>query len=245
MFIVRALRSLIFNVFYAGWTLAVACIFLPPLCLPGRRSMLVARVWGIGVIYGARLICGIRWREEGREHLPQGPCILMSKHQSSWETAYFPVIFQKPIYVLKKELLSIPFVGWHLSRTGMIAVDRQAGAGAMKGMLRGVEDALQRGSQIIFFPEGTRTVPDTDTPFQPGTAALYGRFGKNVPIIPVALNTGLFWGRGSFMRYPGEIVIRYLPPVTSDIDRRAFSDYVERQIHDVSRDLCASYGLPE
>lgn len=237
MIILTVLRSLIFNVFYAVWTFAIACVFLPALCWPGRRSMLVARAWGLGAVYGARLICGMRWREEGRENLPQGPCILMSKHQSAWETAYFPFVLPNPIYVLKKELLFIPFVGWHLSRTGMIAVDRQAGAGAMKGMLRGVEEALQRGSQVIFFPEGTRSSPDADTAFQPGTAALYGRFGKSVPIIPVALNTGLFWGRGTFMRYPGEIVVRYLPPVSPDIDRRSFSDCVERQVHDASRAL--------
>ena len=149
MFIVCAVRSLVFNAFYAGWTLMVACAFLPTLCFPGRRSMLVARVWGLGVIYGARFICGIRWRVEGCENLPQGPCILVSKHQSSWETAYFPVVLPKPIFVLKRTFVD-PFVGWHLSRTGMIAVDRQAGAGAMKGMLRGCRRCPAMGFSNYF-----------------------------------------------------------------------------------------------
>ena len=112
--------------------------------------------------------------------------------------------------------------------------------GCRKGMLRGVEDALLRGSQIIFFPEGTRSTRDTDTPFQPGTAALLRRrFGKNVPIVSCWVKIPAFFGdRVSLMRYPGEIVVRYLPPVASDLGRRTFSDHVERQIHDVSRDLC-------
>ncbi|NKD45072.1 1-acyl-sn-glycerol-3-phosphate acyltransferase [Haematospirillum jordaniae] len=241
MILLVVLRSLVFNIFYVIWTIAIGIVLMPLLLVPGRRSMLAARWWAYGLVFGARFLCGIRWREEGREHLPQGPCIIMSKHQSTWETLYFPMVLGKPVYVLKKELLSVPIVGWHMRKSGMIAIDRKAGATAMKVMLRGVEEALGRESQIILFPEGTRTQTTEYMPFQPGAAALYSRFGKSVPVVPVALNTGMFWARSSFMRYPGEIVVRYLPPVPHGLDRETFNRTIEDAINNTSRTLC---GLP-
>lgn len=245
MILLVALRSLIFNVFYIAWTIFIGLALVPLLIIPGRRSMLAARWWGCGLVGGARLLCGVRWREEGRENLPEGPCIIMSKHQSTWETLYFPMILEKPVYVLKKELLSVPIVGWHMRKSGMIGVDRKSGAKAMKVMLRGVEDALALGSQIILFPEGTRTGTGERIPFQPGAAALYSRFGKSVPVVPVALNTGLFWARNSFMRYPGDIVIRYLPPVPPGLERTAFSAYIESAIDSHTRELCGLSPEPD
>lgn len=238
MAVVSLLRSVVYNIFYVLWTIGVGSLGIPTLFVPGRRSFAVPHLWCRGLVWGGRILLGIRWRVEGLENLPQGAFILASKHQSAWETLFLPMLVPKPVFVLKKELLSIPFVGWHMAKTGMIAVDRKAGASAMKTMLRGAETAFAEGRQLIIFPEGTR-VPVHETPaFQPGAAALYARFGDRVPVIPVALNSGLVWGRNSFLKSPGEVVVRILPAIPPGLDKKTFSERLQEVINGESAKLC-------
>jgi len=238
---VNAVRSVLYNVFYVAFTLACSLLFLPYLVLPVRFPAWALHLWAGGLIWGARLICGIRWRVEGLENLPDGPCIIAAKHQSAWETLFFPMLLGDVVYVLKKELLRIPFVGWYMAKSGMIAVDRTAGASALKIVLREAAKVLEKGRQIVIFPEGTRVAPDADHPYQPGAAALYARFGGTVPVIPVALNTGLFWGRRSFIKRPGDVVVRILPPLPRGLDKKTFTAELRKRIETESRRLC---GLP-
>ena len=242
MAVVSALRSVIYNIFYVFWTILIGSLGIPTLLVPGTRTFAVPHLWCRGLVWGARIMLGIRWRVEGLEHLPQGPFILASKHQSAWETLFLPMLVEKPVFVLKKELLSIPFVGWHMAKTGMIAVDRKAGASAMKTMLRGAEQAFAEGRQMIIFPEGTRVPVGETRPFQPGVAALYARFGDRVPLVPVALNSGLVWGRNSFLKSPGEVVVRIMPPIPGGLDKKVFTQQLQDLIEGESDRLCAEKG---
>jgi 1-acyl-sn-glycerol-3-phosphate acyltransferase len=235
---VPVVRSILFNLFYVLWTLGLGLLYLPLLAVPGRMGRGPVRLWSRGILGAARVLLGIRWRVEGADHLPAGPCILAAKHQSAWETFFLHLYLSDPVYVLKKELLSIPFVGWYMRKTGMIAVDRAAGAGALKRMLRQAEAVLGAGRQIIIFPEGTRVAPDETRPYHPGVAALYGRFGAEVPVIPVALNSGLVWGRNSFVKRPGEVVVRILPPLPGGQSRKAFLSDLQARLDQASRELC-------
>lgn len=236
------LRSVVFNIYYIAWTLLLGILYLPMLALPARWLEPPIRAWLSGFLWGARVIVGIRWRVEGRENLPAGPCIVASKHQSAWETFFFHLLLDCPVYILKKELFSIPLVGWYMRKTGMVGIDRKAGGAALKYMLRGAEERIGQGRPIVIFPEGTRVAPgDASKPYQPGVAALYSRLGARAPVVPVALNTGVFWGRNSFIKRPGEVVVRILPPIPPGLDKKAFLSTLHDQIEETTAELC---GVP-
>ena len=137
--------------------------------------------------------------------------------------------------MLKKELLSIPLFGWFLKRAGMIAVDRKGGASALRSMARQATETLESGRSILIFPEGTRVAPGQTRPYQPGVAALYTQ--QKVPVVPVALNSGLFWGRRAFFKKPGTIVVQILPPIPPGLDRKAFMRDLESRIEPASAAL--------
>jgi 1-acyl-sn-glycerol-3-phosphate acyltransferase len=139
--------------------------------------------------------------------------------------------------VLKKELLAIPFWGWCAAKSGSIGVDRSAGASALKAMVRDVEDELARGTPIVIFPEGTRTEPGKRGTYHPGIAALYAR--TKAPVVPVALNSGVFWGRREFLKRPGTMILEFLPPLPAGLDRRTFMAELERRIEQASDKLVA------
>lgn len=241
------LRSMLFNLFYVFWTFSLGFLYLPLLAGPRALLMPFVRFWLRGFIVGARVICGIRWRVEGRENLPQGACIVASKHQSAWETLFFHLLLDDPAYILKKELLRIPLVGWYMHKAGSIAIDRKAGMGALRQVLTRAEPVLAAGRQIIIFPEGTRVPPLADTPYHPGVSALYGRFSKaeatpHAPVVPVAVNSGVMWGRNSFLKRPGTVVLRILPPIEGDLDKKTFLKRLKSTIDETSRELCLAAG---
>lgn len=241
---IAVLRSILFNIYYVLCIVFFGTILLPVLPFHRRWIAPLIRFWLLSILMGARVLCGIRWRIEGRENLPEGACILASKHQSAWETFFFHTLVPDPVYVLKRELLRIPFVGWYMQGTQMIAVDRSAGAAALKQVLREAEPALlSEHRQLVIFPEGTRVLPGTSAPWQPGVVALYNRFGKQVPVLPVALNSGVFWPRNSFMKKPGEIVVRILPPMPTDLDKKAFAQELESRIETACHELCVAAGV--
>ena len=142
-----------------------------------------------------RLTCRLTHRLGGLENLPAGPVIIACKHQSTWETLAFTLLFPNAAIVLKRELLFIPVVGWAMARAGNIAVERGDGATALRGLVRQAKAAIAEGRSILIFPEGTRAPVGAQRPYQVGTAALYRQLG--VPVVPVALNSGVFWGGAS------------------------------------------------
>jgi 1-acyl-sn-glycerol-3-phosphate acyltransferase len=194
-----------------------------------------AHLWIDGTLLLLRLFCGLGHREFGLEHLPNGPAIIAAKHQSAWETLFLSRRLDRPAFILKRELLMIPVFGWFIRKVGMIAVDRAGKSAALKKMVKDANEAFSAGRQIIIFPEGTRVAPGEHKPYQPGIAALYGQL--NVPVVPVALNSGLFWGKKAWVKKPGKIAIEYLPPIPPGLDRRAFMAELEARLEPASRKL--------
>lgn len=229
------IRSLIFNIVFYAWAAIGGIVLLPTLLLPRDRVLDVGCWWSLTVMRLARLICGIRWERRGLENIPQGRVIFASKHQSAWDTFLFPAVFGQPAAVAKSELKLLPFYGWYTSRAGTIWVDRKAGGAAIRSLLKGGKEALRRGRSIFIFPEGTRTAPGETRPYQPGVAALYS--GLDLPVVPVALNSGQFWSRRAFVKRPGTIVVECLPAIAPGLPRAEMMDRLERAIEDATRRL--------
>ncbi|MCG8597637.1 MAG: 1-acyl-sn-glycerol-3-phosphate acyltransferase [Kiloniellales bacterium] len=234
------LRSLLFNAIFLAWSVAMHLISLPVLLGPPAWVYVMGGLWVRGNLFLLRRVGGLGYRIEGLENLPDRPVIIAAKHQSIWETIAFCHIFRRPIFVLKHELLRIPFYGWYLRRIGMIAIDREGGATALRRLMAEARARLEAGKHIVIFPEGTRTRPGQRRPYHPGVAALYKQLG--VPVLPVALNSGLFWPARSFRQKPGRITVRLLPPLPPGLDRREFLARLEQAIEDASRSLLPDRG---
>lgn len=231
------IRSFGFFICFFAWSVIMNLAFLPMLAFDKIWIVRGQTLWTNGIIFLLRTICGLQLELRGTENLPKGAAIIASKHQSAFETMIFHRITKDPAVILKKELLSIPVYGWYCRKTQMIAVDRKGQAAALKSMLSQAKQALLDHRPIIIFPEGTRSAIDSDLPFQPGIAALYSKL--NQPVIPVALNTGLFWPRKSFLCRPGKMVIEFLPPIESGLDRKLFMSELKTRIEDKTRALVA------
>lgn len=233
----QPLRSVLFTAAFLLWTAVLLIAALPVLALPAAASNALGRLWARTTFALLRWIVGLRYRVLGMANLPAGPAIFASKHQSTWETMAFAILLHDPAYVLKKELLRIPLFGWFLARAEMIAVDRKAGAAALRQVIAGAAQAVARGRPVVIFPEGTRTPVGTRQPYQPGIAALYERLG--LPVIPVAVDSGLFWPRGVLAKRPGTITLELLPAIEPGLPRRAFLAELEQRIEGASDRLVA------
>ncbi|HET6620490.1 MAG TPA: lysophospholipid acyltransferase family protein [Dongiaceae bacterium] len=230
-----ALRSLLFNLAYFLWSVFMHVVCLPLLLAPASWVWAAGHRWIDGTLFLLRVLCGLGARELGLENLPKGPAIVAAKHQSAWETLFLSRRLGRPAFVLKRELLGIPLFGWFIRKVGMVAVDRAGKAAALKRMVRDANQALGQGRRIVIFPEGTRVAPGTHRPYQPGIAALYGQL--NVPVVPVALNSGLYWGRKAWVKKPGRILIEYLPPIPPGLDRKAFMAELEHRLEPAANAL--------
>lgn len=236
----RILRALLFNLGFMGLTALMGVLALPLLAMPRRFSVAALRLWARLVLGWLRLSVGLRYRVTGAEHIGAGAALIAAKHQSAFDTVVWLALLPDAAYVLKRELLSIPVYGWHARRAGMIAVDRAAGAAAMRGLIRDAGAALDSGRQVVIFPEGTRTAPGAEAPYQPGIAALYARAG--LPVLPVATDSGRFWGRRAFLKHPGTITIAIQPPIAPGLARAAFIQALRDSIEIPSQALL---GLPQ
>lgn len=233
-------RSLLFNLLFFAFTgvALIACLPLMPLLDRAGRLALMAW-WAERVLGLLRLTAGIRLRVTGAEHLPaEEPALIAAKHQSAFDTIVWLALLPRPAYVLKRELLWIPLYGWYVRAAGMIAVDRGAGPAAIRHLMRAGEAALAEGRQIVIFPEGTRTAPGERRPYQPGIAALYARSG--LPVIPVATDSGLYWGRRAFRKRPGTITVAVLPPIPPGLPRDEMLERLEAAIEGETDRLLAS-----
>ncbi len=231
------IRSAVYHTLFTVWTLFLGIAFIPLLLAPRIVAQRAARIWVHGALIFQRLILGLTYEIRGRENLPSGAAVIAAKHQSAWETLIFHALLPDTVFVLKKSLLWLPVIGWYLLKTGQVAIDRKAGMKALGVMARAARIALARGSQVVIFPEGHRQPPGVTGPYLPGVAMLYGEGGGNVPIIPVALNSGLFWPRNAFRRRPGRIVMQILPPMPQGLDRRAFMTGLKDRIEAATRAL--------
>ncbi len=230
------LRSLIFLLVKAVMTIPFSLITLMTFPLPAMARYRVISQWSWIVNWLARVIVGISYRVEGLENLPAEPAVILSKHQSAWETIVFQQIFPPLSFVLKKNLLYIPFFGWGLALFSPIAIDRGAGREALKQIETQGRSRLKTGFWVLIFPEGTRMPPDETGRFQIGGAWLAVKAG--VPVVPVAHNAGRFWPKNGFLKYPGEIVVKIGAPIPTQ-GRKAMQVLAESEnwIQDAMREI--------
>jgi 1-acyl-sn-glycerol-3-phosphate acyltransferase len=231
-----ALRSIAFNFLFYLNLVAHIIAALPTFVLPRRAFMAVAKSWG-RTSNALLAVAGISVELRGREKIPPDALLVASKHQSFWEAFTLLTLFDDPAFIVKRELMWIPFFGWCLWKADQVPVDRRAKGGAMAGMLETARKELSRGRQIVIFPEGTRTAPGEPPAYRSGLVNLYA--ATDVPCLPVALNSGLFWPRRRFLRYPGTIVLEVLDPIPPGLDRPAFSARVQGEIEAATARLIA------
>lgn len=229
------LRSFSFNVGWYVGTTVIAIVGLPILLLPRRAVVAWADSWIDFCLWWLRITCRISHRVQGLENRPAGPVIFACKHQSSWETLAFHRLFPNTATVLKRELIFIPVVGWAMARAGNIAVERGDGAKALRSLLRQAKGAVVEGRSILIYPEGTRTPIGSSLPYHAGTAALYRQLG--VPVVPVALNSGVFWGRRKFIKWPGTIEVEVLQAIPPGLDRETFMATLRERIEGATKRL--------
>ena len=231
------LRSALFNLVFYAWTALLGIVALPMVLAPRAAVMRFGMWWSGTVLTLARVIAGIEYELRGAEHLPRAPAIIAMKHQSAWDTLAVPALIGDVAIVLKRELLWIPCYGWYARKAGMVPVDRGAGAAALKSMVRRARDIVAQGRPIVIFPEGTRTAVGAKRSYHPGVAALYTQLG--LPVVPVAVNSGLFWPRRSFLKRPGRIVLEALPPLPPGLERRTFLSELQSRIETATERLVA------
>ena len=213
------LRSAVFNAFFYLHTIYRLLVMLPSAFGTKRSVMAQVNRWAWVDRRAITVIAGVEVEIRGLEHVPTGGALLASKHQSTFETVALLDLFTDPTFVLKKELRSIPLFGLYTKVADQIAVDRTAGRAALKEMTALAEAAVAAGRQIIIYPEGTRRPAGAEPAYKQGVAHLYRELG--VPMVPVALNTGLFWGRHQFLRRPGLLVVEFLPLIPPGLPARA------------------------
>jgi 1-acyl-sn-glycerol-3-phosphate acyltransferase len=234
---VIVIRSILFNLIFYLVLFVYLIAALPTLLMPRGALLWMVKNWSNVNLKLLKAICNIDCEFRGLDNIPQGAALIASKHQSMWETFALITVLRDPAYILKRELLWIPFFGWCAAKARMIPVDRGAGSQALAAMTGRARAEVATGRQIIIFPEGTRRSPGAEPRYKFGVAYLYAELG--IPCIPVALNSGLFWPRRSFRRYPGTVRVEFLDAIEPGLDRQVFFDRLQREIEGKTAELVA------
>lgn len=226
-------RSALYHLCFYVMTTAMLLATMPVFFFVSRENaMKVPRAWARTTLWLLRAVAGTRVELRGTDHLVGGPSIVASKHQSMFETIALIPFLRDPTIIMKRELLKIPVFGAYTVRTGMIHVDRGGSTGALRALVERAREELARGREIIVFPEGTRRPPGAEPAYQPGIGLIYKQLG--VPVVPVAHNSGLYWPKRGFFRYPGTIVMEFLPPIAPGLSARVFLETLEERIETAS-----------
>ncbi len=233
------LRSLLFNILMFSTVVVHAILSLLTAPFPALTRYRFISLWARLQVWLLGVICGLTYRVEGRENLPRGPAIILAKHQSSWETLAFQEIFPPQVWVLKRELLLIPFFGWGLALTQPIAINRGAGSRAIDQIVKQGRSRLESGRWVVVFPEGTRAAPGQSKRHAIGGAVLAAKTGY--PVVPVAHNAGMFWPRRGFIKRPGTIRVVIGPVIdshgkTAHEIRQITEQWMRQVMHDLERD---------
>jgi len=229
-------RSLAFNLLFYLSTLVLGFVGLPTL-VSRRAATAWGTAWARWLVWLTEHVAGIRIEVRGREHIPEGGCLVAAKHQSALETYSLVPAVPGFSFILKRELNWIPVFGWYTARTGMIPVDRGKRGAALRAIAIHARAAIAAGRRIIIFPEGTRRPVRAAPSYKFGATYLYAELG--VPCVPVAVNTGLYWPRRSFLRRPGTAVIEFLPAIPPGLDKDAFQQTLEAAIETATEKLLA------
>ena len=227
------LRSLVYEILRFVITVIFAVIALLTFPFKPIARYRIITAWSRLVMGLGRVICGVRYRVVGRDNIPQDPCIVLSKHQSAWETLAYQIILPPQVWVLKRELLRVPFFGWGLAMMSPIAIDRGSATRALKQTLEQGKSRLSDGWWIVIFPEGTRIAPGKRGRYHLGGAWLACKTGA--PVLPIAHNAGTVWGRNAFIKYPGTITVSIGPVIrpagmTADALNRKAEDWIENEV---------------
>ncbi|MEM9441892.1 MAG: lysophospholipid acyltransferase family protein [Pseudomonadota bacterium] len=229
------IRSLLFNAAFWLWGLVMALVALPILLMPREAMVRHAERWERGIQALLTTLIGLDYQILGDEHRQSSQVIYAFKHQSAWDTITTHLLVDDPAIALKQELTKIPIFGACLLHAGMIKIDRGHGTKALRSLIAGGRKAIDRGSPVVIFPEGTRSPPGVKRPYHPGVAALYKQL--SLPVVPVALNSGMFWGRRAFAKRPGTILVEFLEPIEPGLDRKIFMAELERRIETATEQL--------
>jgi 1-acyl-sn-glycerol-3-phosphate acyltransferase len=235
-------RSIAFNVLFYLNLFAHCIAAIPTLVMPRRALLGLVRFWARSNIWLLRVVCDIEVEYRGLAKIPPGALLVASKHQSLWETFALIPLFADPAFILKRELLWIPFFGWYAWKAGMIPVHRGKRSQALAALSVTASKELVHDRQIIIFPEGTRRAPGAEPSYKYGVVHLYAETG--VACLPIALNSGLYWPRRSFRRLPGTVIVEVLDPIAPGLDKQEFSDRLRQTIETATGRLVAE-GVQE
>ena len=226
------LCALLFNITFYLWTALVATICFPFL-LFRNFGFWIAKQWALSALKILKWTVGTTVKIEG--NVPKTRVLILSKHQSAWETIFFNTVIYRPAFILKKELTWIPLFGSYLKAAGMIALDRQGTIQTLKNMIKDSKKVIESGRSVILFPEGTRSAPGSKHPYKKGAYLLYKNL--NVPVVPVALNSGMFWPRRAINKHKGMITVKFLPPIAPGLSEDKFMSLIEERIETESLKL--------
>ena len=232
------IRSVLFNAAFYIVTAIMLVATLPLFfILPQSFGMSVVRNWARVCVYLHGAITGAKLEVRGAENLPKGAALVASKHQSAFETFALIPLLRNPTIVMKRSIRWVPIFGPYTIKTGMIHIDREGKTAALRALSERAREEIAKDREIIFFPEGTRREPGAPPAYQTGIALLYRTL--SVPVVPVAVNSGVFWPRKSFLHYPGTIVIEFLPAIPPGLDSRTFLTRLEGAIEPAANRLAA------
>lgn len=208
------IRSFLYMLGMWLFTPIFTTLILFVLPLPRRTRYILITGWARSMLWWLKVTCGLHYRVLGRENIPEQPCVILCKHQSAWETLALQQIFPPQVWVLKRELLFIPFFGWGLAMASPIAINRAAGREALKQLVAKGKERLKQGFFVVIFPEGTRVAPGTTGKYHIGGAWLAAQ--TKTPVVPVAHNAGEYWGKNSFLKRPGTITLSIGKPIDAN-----------------------------
>jgi 1-acyl-sn-glycerol-3-phosphate acyltransferase len=229
------LRSILFNVLFYVTTALFVVLGSPLLFAPRSWAIAALKVHARTELFLLKHIVGLDYEVRGLDKLPKPPFLVASKHQSAWETFALLPLFRDPAVLMKRELFWIPFHGWFSYKFQMIPVDRAHGPAALRRMLHAAEKRIKDGREIIIFPEGTRRPPGSPPDYKTGIVLLYNAL--DVPCVPVALNSGVFWRRRSCYRSPGTVVVEVLDPIPPGLPKAEFLSRLQEAIETASTRL--------
>lgn len=235
----RFITSLLFWIFINAWGAIIPILYFPAFIF--RSSKLAdhgAFVWSKVGLWVLKILCGVDCKIIGLEKLPNKPVIVACKHQSMWETIVMHLVFHRPAYAFKKELLKIPFYGWYIKIMSGIKVDRQGGASALKDLIKQTKKYLEEGHSIIIFPQGTRVPINKKTdeyPYQAGIAAMY--LSAKATVVPAALNSGVYWKKNNMIKKAGTITLEFLDPIEPGLKKAEFLEKLEEVVEKRSEEL--------
>ena len=231
------LRSLVFNIAFYIALIALMLFGLPALLWGRHGVFFMARLWARCSFWLMRVVCNMRVEFRGTLHIPKGAVIIAPKHQSLLDVFVMLEFFPDFSYVLKRELTWLPLFGWYLAVAEQIAIDRSRGRDALPQLIAKTKDLFAEGRQLFIFPEGTRRPAGAPPAYKSGVARLYAE--SNVPCLPVAINAGLFWARRNFLRYPGTVVVQFLPPIAPGLGRERFYALLQLELETATDALIA------